>query len=87
MLFCLLEIGCWGEPVCLHLHPGPPHLDQPAVLGGHFLRRGPEPDQRPVPQQPGREVGHRCQAEGKMMPLLDLGFICSLISLISFNPC
>lgn len=64
--FCLAEIGCWGKSVCLHLHSGPSHLDQPAVLGSHFLQRGPESDPIPLSQHPRGERGHHCQAKGKI---------------------
>lgn len=62
--FCLAETGSWSQPVCVHLHSGPSHLDQPAVLGSHFLQRGPESDQIPVSELLRGEAGHR-QATGK----------------------
>lgn len=64
-MFCFAETGSWGEPVCLHLHSGPSNLDQPAVLGSHFLQRGPEPDPSPLSKHPRGESGHHCQVKGK----------------------
>lgn len=63
---CLLsETGSRGRPVCLHLHSGPSHLDQPAVLGSHILQRSPESDQSPVSEHSRAENGPRCQDKGK----------------------
>lgn len=47
-VFSLSETCSRGEPVCLHLHSGPSYLDQPAVLGSHFLQRRPESNQSPL---------------------------------------
>lgn len=64
-MFCFAEAGSRGEPVCLHLHSGPSNLDQPAVLGSHFLQRGPEPDPSPLSKHPRGESRHHCQVKGK----------------------
>lgn len=79
--FCLAEIGCRSEPVCLHLHSGPSHLDQPAVLGSHFLQRGPESDPIPLSQHPRGERGH--QAKGKTWQLTNVSKYCVRIHIKS----
>lgn len=63
--FRLSETGSRGRPVCLHLHSGPSHLDQPAVLGSHVLQWSPESDQSPLSEHSRAENGPRCQDKGK----------------------
>lgn len=66
-----LEADCRSEPVCLHLHPGPSHLDQSAVLGSNFLQRSSESDPSPLPQHSRTKRGRHHQVKGKEIKKLD----------------